>query len=125
MSKEPQEDEKAVLAALDGIVRMQQTIRGGLDLCVDTGLVFLRTYYNNLPGHVARRLTEFSPGALAAIPGVTGPNGSRKARKNIASHVAGDAAFAQVIRAANVYRARLGYELLGAEGVPEEKKAET
>ena len=54
MSKDSQEDEKAILAALDGIIRMQQTIRGGLDLCVDTGLVFLRTYYNNLPGQVAR-----------------------------------------------------------------------
>lgn len=91
MSKEPQEDEKAVLAALDGIGPYAADHTGGLDLCVDTGLVFLRTYYNNLPGHVARRLTEFSPVALAAIPGVTGPNGSRKARKNIASHVAGDA----------------------------------
>ena len=46
MSKAPQEDDKAVLAALDGIVRMQRTIRGGLDVCVDTGLVFVRTYYN-------------------------------------------------------------------------------
>ena len=32
MSKAPQEDDKAVLAALDGIVRMQRTIRGGLDV---------------------------------------------------------------------------------------------
>lgn len=121
MSKDSQENEKAILAALDGIIRMQQTIRGGLDLCVDTGLVFLRTYYNNLPGQVARRLTELKPVALAAIPGATGPNGSRKARERIAVHVAGDKAFAQVIRAANVYRARLGYKLLGPEGEPEEE----
>ena len=71
MSKAPQEDDKAVLAALDGIVRMQRTIRGGLDVCVNTGLVFVRTYYNNLPESVARRLTEINPVALAAIPGAT------------------------------------------------------
>lgn len=69
MSKAPQEGDKAVLAALDGIVRMQRTIRGGLDVCVNTGLVFVRTYYNNLPESIARRLTELNPVALAAIPG--------------------------------------------------------
>ena len=60
MSKAPQEGDKAVLAALDGIVRMQRTIRGGLDVCVNTGLVFVRTYYNNLPEKIARRLTELN-----------------------------------------------------------------
>ena len=117
MSKE----DETILAALEGMVRMQRTIRGGLDVCVDTGLIFVRTYYNNLPGHIARRLTELSPTALAAIPGATGPDGSKKARERIAAHVAGDAAFAQVIRAANVYRAKLGHEPLGPEGEPEEE----
>ena len=111
-------DEKTILAALDGIVRMQRTIRGGLDVCVDTGLVFVRTYYNNLPESIARRLTELNPVALAAIPGATSFRGSEKARKNIASNVASDAAFAQAIRAANVYRGRLGYDLLGPDGLP-------
>ncbi len=115
MSKEDEE----ILAALEGIIRMQRTIRGGVDVCVDSGLTFVRAYYNNLPGHVARRLTELSPVALAAIPGATGPGGSKKARENIAAHVAGDKAFAQVIRAANAYRARLGYRPLGPEGSPE------
>ena len=119
MSKAPQEDDKAVLAALDGIVRMQRTIRGGLDVCVETGLVFVRTYYNNLPESVARRLTEINPVALAAIPGATSYQGSEKARGNIASNVASDKAFAQAIRAANVYRGKLGYELLGPDGNPE------
>lgn len=119
MSKAPQGDDKAILAALDGIVRMQRTIRGGLDLCVDTGLTFVRSYYNNLPEGVARRLTEISPVALAAIPGATGVKGSEKARQNIASNVAGDAAFAQAIRAANVYRGKLGYPLLGPDGQQE------
>ena len=98
---------------------MQRTIRGGLDVCVDTGLVFIRTYYNNLPEKIARRLTELNPVALAAIPGATAWGGSETARKNIASSVASDAAFAQTIRAANVYREKLGYERLGPDGNPE------
>lgn len=122
MSKTPQEDDKAVLAALDGIVRMQRTIRGGLDVCVETGLVFVRTYYNNLPESVARRLTEINPVALAAIPRATAWGGSETARKNIAASVAGDAAFAQAIRAANVYREKLGFELLGLDGNPEPRE---
>ena len=124
MSKAPQEDDKAVLAALDGIVRMQRTIRGGLDVCVETGLVFVRTYYNNLPESIARRLTELNPVALAAIPGATAWGGSETARKNIASSVASDAAFAQTIRAANVYREKLGFELLGLDGNPEQREVE-
>ena len=119
MSKAAQNDDKATLAALDGIVRMQRTIRGGLDVCVDTGLVFIRTYYNNLPANVARRLTEINPVALAAISGAASFQGSEKARKNIASSAASDAAFAQAIRAANVYREKLGYERLGPDDGPE------
>lgn len=111
--------DEAILAALDGIVRMQRIIRGGLDVCVDTGLTFVRVYYNNLPENVARRLTEINPVAIAAIPGVTAFNGTEKARKNIASNVASDAAFAQAIRAANVYREKLGYERLGPDGALE------
>lgn len=108
-----------ILAALDGIVRMQRTIRGGLDVCIDTGLVFVRVYYNNLPDNITRRLTELNPVALAAIPGATAFNGSEKARKNIAASVASDAAFAQVIRAANIYRKKQGLSPLGADGKPE------
>lgn len=114
----------AILAALEGIVRMQHIIRGGVDVCVDTGLVFVRIHYNNLPENVARRLTEIDPGALAAIPGATAWGGSEKARANIASSVASDAAFAQAIRAANVYREKLGYGLLGPDGNPEPEEGD-
>ena len=122
MSTAAANSDEAILAALNGIVRMQHTIRGGLDLCVETGLTFVRIYYNNLPGNVARRLTELNPVALAAIPGATGVNGSEKARQNIASNVASDAAFAQAIRAANIYREKLGFELLGPDGNPEPRE---
>ena len=121
MNTAAQSPDEAVAAALDGIVRMQSTIRSGLDVCVDTGLVFLRVYYGNLPENVARRLTEINPAAVAAIPGATAATGSEKTRQDIASSVAGDAAFAQAIRAANVYRARLGRELLGPDGRPEQE----
>lgn len=84
--------------------------------------VFIRTYYNNLPEKIARRLTELNPVALAAIPGATAWDGSETARKNIASSVASDAAFAQAIRAANIYREKLGFELLGPDGNPEPRE---
>lgn len=119
MSKEAASGDGAILAALDGIVQMQRAIRGGFDVSINMGLIFVRTYYNKLPESIARRLTEISPVALAAIPGATSFQGSEKARKNIASNVASDAAFAQAIRAANVYRGKLGYELLGPDGTPE------
>lgn len=125
MSKEAMGgDAKTILAALDGIVRMQRVIRGGFDVSVNTGLIFVRTYYNNLPKNIARRLTEISPVALAAIPGATSFRGTEKARKNIASNVASDAAFAQAIRAANVYREKLGYDLLGPDGNLGQKEVE-
>ena len=108
-----------ILAALEGIVRMQRTIRSGLDVCVNTGLVFVRVYYGNPPESIARRLTEISPVALAAIPGATSFQGTEKARKNIATNVASDAAFAQAIRAANTYRKKLGFGPMGADGQPE------
>lgn len=118
MSKAADSGDEAVLVALDGIVRMQRTTRSGLDVCINTGLVFIKSFYDKLPENIARRLTEINPVALAAIPGATSFQGSEKARKNIASNVASDAAFAQAIRAANVYREKLGYELLGPEGLP-------
>lgn len=124
MSNAPQVDDKAVLVALDNIVRMQRHIRGGLDVCVSTGLTFIRIYYSELPANIARRLTEISPVALAAIPRATAWDGSEKARSNIAASVASDAAFAQAIRAANVYREKLGYELLGPDGNPAPQEPE-
>ena len=51
-------EERAILAALERIARMQDSIRSGMDICRDTGLVFLRVYYEQLPPNVARRLTE-------------------------------------------------------------------
>lgn len=109
-----------ILAALSGMIEMQRTIRGGLDVCIETGLVFLRIYYQKLPESVARRITEISPQAVADIPGVTSFKGTDETRRALGGRVASDAAFAQVIRAANTYRKKLGLGLLGANGRPEE-----
>ena len=56
-----------ILAALGGIIEMQRTARSDVEVCAETGLVFLRIYYQKLPESVARRLTELNPVALAAI----------------------------------------------------------
>ena len=119
-----QDRDKAILNALDGIVRMQGTarcgLRDGLDPCVETGLIFIRGYYNVLPASITRRLTEISPITVANIPKAASFQGSSEERQTIALSVASDAAFAQAIRAANVYRKKLGLALLGDDGRPEE-----
>lgn len=79
-----------VLAALEGIHRMQESIRDTeLDIVVETGIIFLRLHYQRLPPGVARRLTEISPRDVAEV--------------------------SEVIRAANVYRDRLGYGPIESE----------
>lgn len=110
-----------VLVALEGIHRMQKSLRrpDGLDMVVETGLIFLRLNYEKLPPGTARRLTEIDPGALAEAAGAVGEKGTPEQRRALADRLASEAAFAQVIRAVNVYRERLGYELLGPDGGPE------
>lgn len=105
-----------VLAALEGILEMQRTIRRRLDPCVQTGLVFLHFYYEELPEFVARRLTEIHLEDLERIPQATSPEGTQGAQQEIAASIAGDAAFAQVIRAVNSYRGKLGLGPLKADG---------
>lgn len=46
-----------VLAALEGIHRMQESIRDTeLDMVVETGIIFLRLHYQRLPPGADRRL---------------------------------------------------------------------
>ena len=96
-------EERAILAALERIARMQDSI------CRDTGLVFLRVYYEQLPSNVARRLTELHAEDMAEIPRATSTEGTAQDRQRLGEKLASDAATAQVMRAVNVYRARLGY----------------
>lgn len=119
-----QANNQQVLAVLEGILEMQRTIRRGLDSCTQTGLVFLLYYYKELPEFTARRLTEIRPEDLERIPLATSPEGTQGARQEIAASVAGDAAFAQVIRAINSYRGKLGLGPLAADGRPEQEGGE-
>lgn len=70
-------EERAILAALERIARMQDSIRSGMDICRDTGLVFLRVYYEQLPPNVARRLTELHAEDVAEIPRATSTEGNK------------------------------------------------
>ena len=108
----------AVLAALEGVLEMQRTIqRGGADISVETGLVFLGIHYRKLPAPVARRLTEIEAEAVAEIPNITGGKGSREERAALGGRVASAAAMAQTERAVNYYRDRLRLEAKdGTEG---------
>ena len=99
-----------VLAALEGIHRMQESIRDTeLDMVVETGIIFLRLHYQRLPPGVARRLTEISPRDVAEVSEVIRENGATpEQRRSLGDRLASDAAVAQVIRAANVYRGAAG-----------------
>ena len=80
-------EERAILAALERIARMQDSIRSGMDICRDTGLAE----------------------DMAEIPRATSTEGTAQDRQRLGEKLASDAATAQVMRAVNVYRARLGY----------------
>ena len=75
-------EERAILAALERIARMQDSIRSGMDICRDTGLVFLRVYYEQLPPNVARRLTELHAEDMAEIPRATSTEGTAQDRSS-------------------------------------------
>ena len=90
-------EEQAILAALERMAQMQNSIRSGMDICRDTGLVFLRVYYEQLPPSVARRLTELHAEDVAAIhhgghgTGAAAPRreaGKRRSRR--AGHAGGE-----------------------------------
>lgn len=109
-----------ILAALEGIHRMQESVRGTeLDIVVETGLIFIRLNYEKLPQNIARRLTQLEPEALAEAAGAVGEKSTPERRRALADRLASDAAFAQVIRAVNIYREKLGYAPLGPDGNPE------
>lgn len=107
-----------ILGALQGVKMVQADLRAGRGGSV--GLAFFGAYYDKLPEEVAHRLTEIDGEAVAHITRATGLGLSGESLKRFAGKIASDAAFAQVIRAANVYRARLGFDPLGPDGKPEQ-----
>lgn len=99
------ETDAEILDALQGVKLTQDEIRRGA--CGGMGLAFFRAYYEKLPEEVARRLTEIDTEAVGHITRATGLNLSGSLLDRFGEKLASDAAFAQVIRAANVYRGRL------------------
>lgn len=115
------ETDAEILDALQGVKLAQDEIRRGA--CGGMGLAFFRAYYEKLPEEVAHRLTEIDAEAVGHITRATGLNLSGSLLDRFGEKLASDAAFAQVIRAANVYRGRLGYAPLGPDGWPEQGEA--
>ena len=100
------ETDAEILDALQGVKLTQDEIRRGA--CGGMGLAFFRAYYEKLPEEVARRLTEIDAEAVERITRATGLNLSGSLLDRFGEKLASDAAFAQVIRAANVYRGAAG-----------------
>ena len=85
-------------------------------------LAFFRAYYEKLPDDVTRRLSEIDSGAVEGILEATGRGLSGESLEAFISKLASPAAFAQVVRAANAYRAKLGFRPLGPDGWPEREE---
>lgn len=115
--------ESGILDAMQGVKTMQQEImkaaREGMH-SVGVALAFFKAYYDKLPEDVASRLTEIDPEAVSRIPAASGMGLSGDSLKRYAAKIASPAASAQVIRAANSYRAKLRLGPLGPDGWPEE-----
>lgn len=104
--RETEQDNSAILAALEGILRAQETIQSGAEVCVDAGLTLLHSYYRQLPIRTTRRLTELDPLLVASIPGTT--VGQTENRQRIAEYLTREQAVAQVTRAVKLYRKKQG-----------------
>lgn len=109
-----------ILDALQGVKVMQHDLRAGLG--GGFALAFFKGYYDKLPEEITRRLTEIDGEAVAHITRATGLGLSGEALKRFAGKIAGDAAFAQVIRAANRYRKKFDFAPLGPDGEPEREE---
>lgn len=105
-----QDSDAAILDALHGIKAMQYNIRLGWKCCAPD----LLRYYKELPEEIWKRLTELSPRALELIEQT--PSGIPSDR--MLQKLTSDAAFGQVIRAANVFRERCGLCPMGPDGWP-------
>lgn len=116
------ETDSEILNALQGVKQQMDTLRKAVrdgEGSVSMALAIFRAYFDKLPEEVARRLTEIDTEAVGHITRATALNLSGDALARFAEKLASNAAFAQVIRAANVYRGRLGYAPLGPDGWPE------
>ncbi len=111
-----------ILNALQGLKEAQREIReimqGDDKIAASMSLAFFKGYYDKLPPAVAQRLDQIAPEAVEHITPATRMHLTGKSLKRFADQLASDAARQQVIRAANVYRKKLGYIPLGPDGYP-------
>lgn len=119
------ETDVEILDALHGVKMMQEAISnavlGGQKTPI-MALAFMKAYYDKLPDAVALRLTEIDRRAVERIHEAMELQLSGERLKEFTDRIASFAAFAQVVRAANAYRDRLGYAPLGADGWPDRQE---
>lgn len=132
VSNEQQMDKTAknaygvVLDALQRVKCQQQDMRAALlagDRKFDSILLMLTwfgQYVEELPRDILWRLDKISLQEVQrSVATAACSNVDIEALLSLISQIAGNDAFAQVIRAANVYREKLGYPLLRPDGWPE------
>lgn len=84
-------------------------------LVIRTHLVFIEIHYTTLPLPISRRLTEIDEAAIReTMSKIKTLEGAELLA--FCERVASDKAFAQAIRAANVYRQQIGEPLISPEG---------
>lgn len=114
--------DNSILDALQGLKEAQREIREIVRTDDQTGasmaLAFFKGYYDKLPSEITSRLDQIMPEAVEQITHATRMHLTGISLKRFAEQLASDAAYQQVIRAANVYRKKLGYTPLGPDGYP-------
>lgn len=115
-----------VAQELTELVIHQRAVREGAQreastLVIRTHLIFIEIHYTTLPLPISRRLTEIDEVAIretmSKIKTIEGAE-----LLAFCERVVSDKAFAQAIRAANVYRQQIGEPLISPEGqLPGEK----
>ena len=108
---------KDVVDTLTELVRHQRRVRELtlFDAGVRAELTFVRIHYGALPDSITRRLTEIDAEAMAEESSKVYALAGTELREHV-ERVAGDAAFAQTIRATNYYRGKMGLKPFDAEG---------
>lgn len=115
---------KDVVDALTGLVRHQRSIREPtlFDAGVRADLTFIRLRYRGLPDSITRRLTEIDAEAMKEDSSKVYALAGAELREHV-ERVAGDAAYAQTIRAANYYREKMGLKPFDTDGwLPGERR---
>lgn len=106
--------DQEILTTLQGVQFGQEAVLtrakcGGDHM--EVWMSYLAGHYRDLPSEVAHRLTAINSGAITTLDRQGVPRGAALAE--VIAKVASPAAMAQVMRAVNVYRERVGRPPLG------------